>query len=73
MICTRPLQDKDIAYSTLDVDRDNIIRFLNLFELRMNQSFIKIKDKRLLSFAVIRLRAQKPLISPESRLCAIFI
>lgn len=44
MVSPRPLEDEDIADSTLNVDRDNIVRLLNLFELRMNEGLIQVKD-----------------------------
>lgn len=44
MVSPRPLEDEDIADPTLNVDRDNIVRLLNLFELRMNEGLIQVKD-----------------------------
>ena len=40
MVCPRPLEDEDVADPALNVDRDNIVRFLNLFELRMYEGLI---------------------------------
>ena len=44
MVSPRPLEDEDVADPTLNVDRDNIVRLLNLFELRMNEGLIQVKD-----------------------------
>ena len=42
MISPRPLEDEDVADPALNVDRDNIVRLLNLFELRMNEGLIQV-------------------------------
>ena len=44
VIGARALENKNIAYTTLYVDWDDIVRLFHLLELRMNESLIEIKD-----------------------------
>ena len=73
MVSPRPLEDEDVADPALNVDRDNIVRFLNLFELRMDEGFVQVEDQGLFAFAMVRLWSQEPLVPPKSRLGTNFI
>ena len=57
MVNAGPLQNIDVANAAVDVDRDGVVLALDDIELRMHQSLIQIKDKRLPSAAVFGLRA----------------
>jgi hypothetical protein len=70
VICPRPFEYKDVAYTPFDVNGYHIVWLFHLLKLRVHQGFIKIKDKSLFTTAMIRLSPQKALVSSESWLSA---
>ena len=43
MVCSRPLQNKNITYTALNIHWNNIIGLLNLLKLGVDESFIQVK------------------------------
>ena len=47
IVCSWPFQYEYIAESPLNVDRNNIIWFLNLLKLAVDQRFVQIQNEGL--------------------------